>query len=225
PPYPFSNIAVYHLVTWMNSGSHHKFEAEVSCLVKDVIQADDFNSRDLDGFSVRKSLHALDASGGDETVTFLDNWLETNITLNIPMKSTDNPLKLYSVPGFHYWPLVGVIHSAFTDIQANAFHLLPFKHLWRDPLDGYQEWLFDELYTSDSWLKAQDNLQRQSREPSCSLECIIAGLMFFSDATHLAAFGTAKAWPLYLYFGNLTKYAHSALKSGACNLVGFLPSV
>jgi hypothetical protein len=49
--------------------------------------------------------------------------------------------------------------------------------------------------------------------------------MFFSDATHLATFGTAKAWPLYMYFGNLTKYARSAPKSGACHLVGFLPSV
>jgi hypothetical protein len=59
----------------------------------------------------------------------------------------------------------------------------------------------------------------------CSLERVIAGLMFFSDATHLANFGTAKAWPLYLYFGNLTKYARSSPKSGACHLVGFLPSV
>jgi hypothetical protein len=49
--------------------------------------------------------------------------------------------------------------------------------------------------------------------------------MFFSDATHLANFGTAKAWPLYMYFGNLTKYTRAAPKSGACHLVGFLPSV
>jgi hypothetical protein len=68
-------------------------------------------------------------------------------------------------------------------------------------------------------------LQRQPREPNCSLERVIAGLMFFSDATHLANFGTAKAWPLYLYFGNLTKYARSAPTSGACHLVGFFPSV
>ncbi|KAG1811066.1 hypothetical protein DFJ58DRAFT_673802, partial [Suillus subalutaceus] len=57
------------------------------------------------------------------------------------------------------------------------------------------------------------------------LEHVIAGLMFFSDTTHLANFGTAKAWPLYLYFGNLTKYARSMPQSGACHLVGFLPSV
>jgi hypothetical protein len=225
PPYPFPNMTIYRLVTWMNSGSNHKSEAEVSRLVKDVIQAEDFNPGDLDGFSVRKSLHALDNSGGSETPIFPDNWLETDVILDIPTKSMDDPSRPFRVPGFHYRPLVGVIRSAFADVQANAFHLLPFKRLWKDPLDDHQERVFDELYTSDSWLEAQDDLQRLPKEPGCSLERVIAGLMFFSDATHLATFGTAKAWPLYLYFGNLTKYARAAPKSGACHLVGFLPSV
>jgi hypothetical protein len=229
PPHPFPNMTIYRLVTWMNSGSHHKSEAEVSRLVKDVIQAEDFNARDLDGFSVRKSLRALDHvhDEGKGTSVFPDDWLETDITLDIPTKSRDDPSRSFTVPGFHYRPLLGVIRSVFTDIQANAFHLLPFKRLWKDPLDdgpGHQR-VFDELYTSDSWLQAQDDLQRQPREPGCTLERVIAGLMFFSDATHLATSGTAKAWPLYLYFGNLTKYARSAPKSGACHLVGFLPSV
>jgi len=60
PPFPFPNMTIYHLMTWMNSGSHQKSEMEVMCLVKDVIRAEDFNPRDLDGFSVRRSLHALD---------------------------------------------------------------------------------------------------------------------------------------------------------------------
>jgi hypothetical protein len=224
-PFPFPNMTIYQLITWMNSGSHQKSEAEVMHLVKDVIHAEDFNLRDLDGFSVRRSLRALDNHREQGTVTFPDDWVVMDITIDIPTKSKDNPSKLFTIPGFHYRPLVAVIWSAFADIQASAFHLFPFKRLWKDPLDGHQERVFDELYTSDSWLEAQDDLQRQSREPGCSLKCIIAGLMFFSDATHLAAFGTAKAWPLYLYFGNLTKYTCSAPKSGACHLVGFLPSV
>lgn len=224
PPYPFPNMTIHRLMTWMNSGSLRKSETEVSRLVNDVIQAEDFNPRDLDGFSVRRSLRALDLSGGNETTTFPDDWQETDITLNIPTKSA-NESRSFDIRGFHYRPLVGVICSAFADVQANAFHFLPFKRLWQDPLDNHQERVFDELYTSDSWLAAQDDLQRQPKEPGCSLERVIAGLMFFSDATHLATFGTAKAWPLYLYFGNLTKYACSAPKSGACHLVGFLPSV
>lgn len=30
--------------------------------------------------------------------------------------------------------------------------------------------------------------------------------MFASDATMLAAFGTAKTWPLYMFYGNDSKY-------------------
>jgi hypothetical protein len=225
PPYPFPNMTTYHILRWMNSGSSHKSETEVSRLVKEVIQAEDFSPMDLDGFSVRRSLRALDDNRGKGTTTFPDDWLEADVTLNIPTKSTDDPPRLFTIQGFHYRSLVGVIHSAFSDIQANAFHLFPFKHIWRDPLDSHQERVFNELYTSDSWLEAQDDLQRQPREPGCLLERVITGLMFFSNATHLATFGTAKAWPLYVYFGNLTKYARSAPKSGACHLIGFLPSV
>jgi hypothetical protein len=225
PPFPFSNMTIYHLMTWMNSGSHQKSEAEVMRLVKDVIQAEDFNLKELDGFSVRKTLRALDNHDGKGTVTFPDDWSETDITLEIPTRSKEDSFTSFRIPGFHYRPLVAVIRSAFVGVQAGAYHLFPFQCIWKDPLDDHQERVFDELYTSDSWLQAQDDLQRQPREPGCSLDRIIAGLMFFSDATHLATFGTAKAWPLYLYFGNLTKYARSAPKSGACHLVGFLPSV
>ncbi|KIK45159.1 hypothetical protein CY34DRAFT_32838, partial [Suillus luteus UH-Slu-Lm8-n1] len=61
PPFPFPNMTIYRLMRWMNSGSHQKSETEVMRLVKDVIHAEDFNPRDLDGFSVRKNLRALDS--------------------------------------------------------------------------------------------------------------------------------------------------------------------
>ncbi|KAG2032650.1 hypothetical protein BDR03DRAFT_935890 [Suillus americanus] len=170
PPFPFPNMTIYRLMTWMNSGSHQKSETEVMHLVKDVIHAEDFNPRDLEGFSVRRSLHALDDHGEHRAVTFLDDWVELDITLDIPTKSKDDPSRSFSIPGFYYRPLVAVIRSAFTDIQASAFHLFPFKRLWKDPLDGHQECVFDELYSSDSWLEAQEELQRQPREHGCSLE-------------------------------------------------------
>jgi hypothetical protein len=225
PPYPFPNMSVYRLMSWMNSGSHRKSEVEVQRLVNDVLQADDYDVKDLDKFSVKRSLRELDRDGSGEEISFPDDWVETTVTIDIPTKSREEGPKPYTIPGFHYRPLVEVIRAAFADVQAGAFHLLPFKRLWKDPLDGRQERIFDELYSSDAWLQAQDEVQRLPKEPGCSLERVIAGLMFFSDATHLANFGTAKAWPLYLYFGNLTKYARTLPESGACHLVGFLPSV
>jgi hypothetical protein len=102
---------------------------------------------------------------------------------------------------------------------------LPFKCLWKDPLDDHQEWIYGELYTSDAWLEAQDDLQKLPKESRCSLEHVITGLMLFSDATHLANFRTAKAWLLYAYFRNLMKYLCSLPTLGSCHLVGFLPSM
>lgn len=212
-------------MSWMNSGGNLVSETKVSRLVKDVLLAEDYDRMHLENFSVRKSLRELDVDENEKRITFPDDWIQTSVTIKIPTKSAEDGPHDYIIPGFHYRPLVEVIRTAFADVQAQAYHLLPFQRLWRDPLDNHEERVYDELYTSDVWLQAQDDLQRLPREPGCSLERVIAGLMFFSDATHLANFGTAKAWPLYMYFGNLTKYARSAPQSGACHLVGFLPSV
>jgi hypothetical protein len=144
---------------WMNSGSHQKLEAEVMHLVKDVIQVKDFNIEDLDGFSVRKSLCMLDNNNGKGMVRFPDDWLETDMTLEIPTRLKEDSSTTFNIPGFHYHLLVAVIHSAFADVQASTYHLFPFWRIWKDPLDDHQEHVFDELYTSDSWLEAQDDLQ------------------------------------------------------------------
>jgi hypothetical protein len=218
-------MTIYRLMTWMNSGSSRVSETKVSQLVKDVILAEDFDRKHLEDFSVRRSLRELDKEENGKQVSFSDDWIQTSVTIDIPTKSREDGPLPYTIPGFHYRPLVDVIRAAFADVQARAFHLMPFQRLWKDPLEGHQERIYDELYTSDTWLEAQDDLQKLPKEPGCSLERIVAGLMFFSDATHLANFGTAKAWPLYMYFGNLTKYARSSPQSGACHLVGFLPSV
>ena len=45
---------------------------------------------------------------------------------------------------------------------------------------------------------------KQRRDDSCQL---VIGLMFWSDSTHLAQFGHALGWPVYLFFRNLSKYA------------------
>lgn len=225
PPYPFPNMTVYRLMSWMNSGTSRISETKVAALVKDVILAEDFDREHLQRFSVRQSLRELDKDENGKRITFPDDWIETSITIDIPTKSKEDRPRPYTIPGFHYRPLVEVIRAAFTDAQARAFHLLPFKRLWKDPLDDHQERIYDELYTSDAWLEAQDDLQKLPKESGCSLERVIAGLMFFSNATHLANFGTAKAWPLYVYFGNLTKYLRSSPTSGSCHLIGFLPSV
>lgn len=47
----------------------------------------------------------------------------------------------------------------------------------------------------------------------------------WSDLTHLAQFGHMTAWPIYMFFGNLSKYARHTPDSGACHPIAFIPEV
>ncbi|KAJ7185362.1 hypothetical protein C8R46DRAFT_377085 [Mycena filopes] len=49
--------------------------------------------------------------------------------------------------------------------------------------------------------------------------------MFWSDSTHLANFGNAKLWPIYMLFGNLSKYIRAKPNSGAEHHVAYIPSL
>ncbi|KIJ23071.1 hypothetical protein M422DRAFT_276426 [Sphaerobolus stellatus SS14] len=66
--------------------------------------------------------------------------------------------------------------------------------------------VFDEVYTSDAFLEEHNKLQNSPLVPGCTLPRAILALMFMSDATHLAQFGDASLWPVYLAFGNQRKY-------------------
>jgi Plavaka transposase len=49
--------------------------------------------------------------------------------------------------------------------------------------------------------------------------------MLWSDSTHLASFGNASLWPVYLYLGNLLKYWCAKPSSFATHHLAYLPSV
>jgi hypothetical protein len=68
-------------------------------------------------------------------------------------------------------------------------------------------------------------LQNSPPEPGCNLPRAIIGLMLYSDATHVAQFGQAKLWPIYVYFANQSKYERYQPSANDGHNVAFLPSV
>jgi hypothetical protein len=84
--------------------------------------------------------------------------------------------------------------------------------------------VYSELYDSDVFYDEHNNVQRApSNDRTCKREKVVAALMFWSDATHLATFGTAKMWPVYMHFSNLSKYIRLKPSSGATKHVAFIP--
>ena len=127
--------------------------------------------------------------------------------------------------GLQYRPILDAVQAVFMEASSKSFHLMPFKKIWKSPVTSHEQCVYDELYISNAWNQAQDEIMKQRRDDSCKLEQVIAGLMFWSDSTQLAVFGHALARPVYLFFGNLSKYACANPQSGCCHPIAFMPSV
>lgn len=226
PPWPFSNMSIYLLMEWMITGSNQKSVGEIDRLTKNVLGSTEFSLDDIRGFNVRQEQRRLDDTDkpSDDSPFAKDGWKESQISISVPTGSKDGSGQSFSVTGLHHRPLLEVMKSALADMNAHRFHFSPFKRFWKHAT-GKEERCYDEAFTSDAWLQAHDKLQKEKNEPDCKLEKVILGLMFWSDSTHLASFGNAKVWPLYMYFGNLSKYFRAKPNSAASHHVAYIPSV
>ena len=230
PPWPFENMSKYLLMNWANSGSSQKTDAEITRLGREVLASPDFKTEELGSFNAHRENQRMDkAFASPSNAPFsCDGWKEVKVDIHVPVASRirpSPPARTFSVPGLHFRPLVEVIKTAWSENVAKQFHLSPFKRIHVHPETKVETRIFDEVYTGDVWIQAHDDLQKQPGEPGCSLEKVIAGLMFWSDSTHLASFGNASAWPVYMYFANQSKYVRAQPSSGACHHVAYIPSV
>ena len=110
------------------------------------------------------------------------------------------------------------------DLGASDLHWHGYKETWQPPyLGSPPERVWGELYSSDAFLEAEQDLinsQTDASHPS-----VIAGYMIWSDSTHLAQFRQAKAWPIYAYIGNLSKYVRCQPTAHTAQVIGYIPPV
>ena len=212
-------------MNWKDSGASTKSDAEVNRLVNDVLLDPNFKLEDLQGFNVARENQRSDAA--EKKFPFFDSFQTADINIEVPSGTSGIPPGTFSVPGLVYRKLTAVIQASLSSPLASHFHFLPFK-LFHKSQSGVEERLFSEVYNSDVFIKEYDNVQRAPLppdQPDCKLEKVIVALMVWSDSTHLANFGTAKLWPIYFLFGNVSKYIHGQPNSGACQHVAYIPSL
>lgn len=176
-----------------------------------------------------------------------DGWETVTIEIPLPgpkVKRAEKDAPVFKVEGVLIRPLLDVMKEAFQSEEFLRYHLTPFDQFWdptHDPTDpshstttpapcyetsgipepppGHER-TYGELYTSSAMLEAHRALPAHP-----NLETVIAAYMFWSDSTHLANFGTASLWPLYTFFGNLSKYIRAKPTSHSCHHQAYIPSV
>jgi hypothetical protein len=115
-----------------------------------------------------------------------------------------------------------VITTSLAEIDMNIFHTTPFKAFWMGP--DRVEPLYLEIYNSEAIGNKYNDICSRLQHTT-QLQIVVIVLMFWSDSTHLAQFGNALLWPIYMYFGNISKYICSKLLLFLTHHMAYLPKV
>ena len=201
----------------------------------DIIGSPSFKLDDIQDTKWRSIDHVLGTLATDEDLAqsteWLDNdagWMCTTVTISapFPQQSANPGSKNYSVPDFYRCSLISIIRERVLDPNDHhLFHYEPYELHWRRPLDNHNTKVYSELFTSKSFLDAHCELLESPPVPECTLPHHIVALMFWSDAMQLTSFGDAKLWPLYIFFGNQTKYRRGQPSANLCSHIAYFQTV
>jgi hypothetical protein len=231
---PFRNASIYRLMSWFYSSSSTKSMSELNSLVNDVILSPDFNPDEFVGFNASKEHQVMDSyqessAEGPSPFAFDDTWIKGTVELSLPcdgikhQSEADAPK--FSVEVYHR-KLLDVIKAALSEPAAEKFHIFPFKEFWKPGPGEPEERIYSETYTGDRWNEEYAKIRATNQNgPHNNLEAFLVALMIWSDSTSLAQFGNAQLWPIYIYFGNQSKYSRAQPSSFAAHHVAYMPKV
>ena len=218
----YGSKTIQLILDWQNTGGPAKSNEEINRLVHAVLLHPEFQLDALRSFNATHENRRADAA--DAKSPFLSSFRSADIGIEVPSGSPGVPSRTFTIPGLHYRKIVTLIEEGFQSVLSEQFHLTPFKLFRKLPNGEDKERVYSEMYDSDTFLDEHDRVQRApTDDPSCKREKVVAALMFWSDATHVAAFGTAKLWPVYMLFGNLSKYVRCQPNSGATKHLAYIP--
>ena len=223
----FLNATVALLIRWFYSGTGQKSIADVQRLIDEVITHEDFKAEELQGVKLATELKKLDTF---ESSLEGQGWKKASVKIAVPFpkqKVPESKAVEFEVEGLLYRDLTTIIRNACEDEgTADSFHSTPFEEMWTPSEGASPIRLYGEAYTSDEMISAYEEVQSVPPHPDYpDAENVVVELAPYSDATTLAQFGTASLWPMYIFFGNLSKYIRCQPSSNAAHHAAYFPSV
>ncbi|KAL1749844.1 hypothetical protein FB107DRAFT_252548 [Schizophyllum commune] len=208
-------MTIYRVMRWANKGNPMKTDEQIDAMVTEIVQAPDFDPSHLDNFSCARENARLtramaEAQDAKDARAFLRQYTSEKVVIDVPTGRAGESVP-YEIPGLLHTSLTRIIKAAFEDSLAQHLHYTPFelRHSASGDVKNSQR-VHGELYTSPALLEAHNDIQFHASlppdDPKCTRERLVIALQLASDATHLADFGNAKAWPIYVMLGNISKY-------------------
>ena len=222
------------LLAWMVHGSRNT-PTGMNELVHNVIRHQGFDSSELHNFNAVTAIRRFERehfSKPGATLKAGDGWKEGSVKIRLPCtrtKQKEEEAPEFTVGGILYRDVVEVITAELEDPDAfNNIHTTPYEEWWYPHPGGDPVCICSKTYNSNAMLQADKEMQdklRATGRPDDNLETFIITALLYSDSTHLASFGTASLWPIYLYLGNVSKYICSKPTSFSAHHIAYIPTV
>jgi hypothetical protein len=228
--HPYPNESSFKLGHWYWNGGVQKSHQSFKNLL-DIVGSPGFNPQDVQHTQWDKINSQLGSSVDDEGDKWEDEdagWLKTEVIIDVPFsRTTAQPdTRPYVAADLYHQSLVSVIQEKLANAHDDEhFHYEPYQLQWSPAHLPHEVNIQGELYTSPAFMDVHRALQESPGELNCDLLRVVAALMFWSDATQLTTFGNAKLWPVYMYFGNESKYCRCKPSCYLSNHVAYFQKV
>jgi hypothetical protein len=227
---PFPNHSSFELGEWYIEAGSQLSLASLQNLVE-LAQRPGF-SEQVSQANWPKIFNSLGGDGdvlsdptGDANGDWIDEagWKQTPVSIPVPIGGLAEAQVVGTL--FHR-SIVSILREKISNSpDTELFHFDPFEVHWQPDLESPPQRVYSELYNSDAFMKAHRELQDSPQPAGCHLPRVVVGLMFWSDSTHVSAFSSEKLWPLYMCFGNESKYRRCKTASELCHHVAYFDEV
>ncbi|KAJ7789679.1 hypothetical protein B0H14DRAFT_2397257, partial [Mycena olivaceomarginata] len=181
--------------------------------VHNVLLADDFDREALRDFDAAREAKRLDVPDNelDSPFSAAAGWKQSSVSIPLPCAgvtfASEADAPRATVGGIFHRDIVEVATSAFQDTAFFDYHMKGYKLMWKPSEDEAPQRVYGETYKYLRCLLGDgrgDLSQQPVDDPP--VETFVVPLMYYSDGTQLAAFGSASLWPGYAWVGNQSKY-------------------
>lgn len=235
--FPFLNPSSFLLMEWAYTGSNLKSNGEVQRLVDEVILSSQFNPQDLRGFDISRETARLD------NLDALDGWQRASLSIPAPKSkvkySSEAEAPRFVINDVYHRRLLDVIKEAVADEDANTYNWIPYELTWNRPLDDGScdaqgrpltepVRLYSDVLNSqealDEYARIRDWAKQHCNDPP-DVEIALVPILLWSDSTQLTNFGNASMWPIYAFFGFVSKYVRARPNSLSAHHLAYVPKV
>ncbi|KAI0693618.1 hypothetical protein C8T65DRAFT_585633 [Cerioporus squamosus] len=208
------------------------------------MQEDDFVATDLAGFNAAREIKLLDDYTEEEAgspFSAKNGWEQGEVRVHVPKEgvryASEEEAPVFTLKKVWHRKFKGVIRSALQQECVKDWHMIPHKlfvcslptapsSCSSSPSPSSSS-SSREIFNSDTALEEDAAMRSRVREQGDpdDLEYCITLICLYSDSTRLTNFGSASLWPIYLYFGNQSKYERGRPTAYAAHHMAYIPSL